>query len=311
MVKRAPQNRTLILGATDIDVYSNKLTKLFKAAQQTEIENQIINQDFFEAINFLPSSFVDLLFVDPPYNLTKSFNGHIFKKMSFDDYKNWVEKWVVSLKRVLKPNASIYICGDWRTSSIIQLVCQSHFHVMNRITIEREKGRGSNRFWKNTSEDIWFFTNSKKYYFNAGAVKLRKKVLAPYKEDGKPKSWESDDVGKFRLTYPSNLWTDITIPFWSMPENTPHPTQKPEKLLAKIILASSKKNDVVLDPFGGVGTTAVVAKKLGRKFVSIELDKEYCLYSMKRLELAETNKEIQGYKEGFFWERNSLNNKQK
>jgi site-specific DNA-methyltransferase (adenine-specific) len=90
-----------------------------------------------------------------------------------------------------------------------------------------------------------------------------------------------------------------------MPENTDHPTQKPEKLLAKLILASSNRGDVVLDPFGGVGSTAVTAKKLGRHFVTIEREAEYCALALARLEKAEQDSSIQGYEDGVFWERNS------
>lgn len=81
-------------------------------------------------------------------------------------------------------------------------------------------------------------------------VKLKRRVIAPYRrEDGSPKDWDKQEQGNYRLTHPSNLWTDLTVPFWSMPENTDHPTQKPEKLLAKIILASSNPGELVLDPF--------------------------------------------------------------
>ena len=136
-------------------------------------------------------------------------------------------------------------------------------------------------------------------------MKQRRRVLAPYKENGLPKDWNDGDTGKFRDTHPSNIWTDITVPFWSMPENTDHPTQKPEKLLAKIILASTNPGDLMLDPFAGSGTTAVTAKKLDRRFVAIESDERYCLLAAKRLELAETDKKIQGLSDGVFWERNS------
>jgi site-specific DNA-methyltransferase (adenine-specific) len=91
-----------------------------------------------------------------------------------------------------------------------------------------------------------------------------------------------------------------------MPENTDHPTQKPEKLIAKLLLASSNAGDVVLDPFAGSGTTAVVAKKLGRHFVAIEQEEEYCLWALKRLANAEHDTSIQGFSGGVFWERNSL-----
>jgi site-specific DNA-methyltransferase (adenine-specific) len=91
-----------------------------------------------------------------------------------------------------------------------------------------------------------------------------------------------------------------------MPENTDHPTQKPEKLLAKVILASSNPSDLVFDPFLGSGTTSVVAKKLGRNYVGVEIDETYCCLAEKRLEVAESDKCIQGYSGGVFWERNTL-----
>jgi site-specific DNA-methyltransferase (adenine-specific) len=144
---------------------------------------------------------------------------------------------------------------------------------------------------------------------------LKRKVLAPYTENGIPKDWVDSENGRFRLTYPSNIWTDLTVPFWSMPENTEHPTQKPEKLLAKIILASSSEGDIVFDPFLGSGTTSVVAKKLNRRFFGIEVDEYYCCLAEKRLHLADEDSQIQGYSDGVFWERNTLveqtNSKQK
>jgi site-specific DNA-methyltransferase (adenine-specific) len=96
-----------------------------------------------------------------------------------------------------------------------------------------------------------------------------------------------------------------------MPENTPHPTQKPEKLVAKLLLASSTEGDIVLDPFLGSGTTSVVAKKLHRKYIGIEQNPLYCVWTEKRLELAEKDAGIQGYTDGVFWERNSLSEQKK
>ena len=91
-----------------------------------------------------------------------------------------------------------------------------------------------------------------------------------------------------------------------MPENTEHPAQKPEKLMAKLILASCPEGGVVFDPFAGSGSACVTAKKLGRRYVGVEIDRGYCLLAAKRLELADTDKRIQGFSEGCFWERNSL-----
>ncbi len=166
--------------------------------------------------------------------------------------------------------------------------------------------------WKNCSEDIWFCTVGGEYTFNVEAVKLKRKVIAPYTNgDGQPKDWQRNDDGDFRLTHPSNLWTDISVPFWSMPENTYHPTQKPEKLIAKLILASSNPGDVVFDPFLGSGTTSVVAKKLGRNYIGIEREKFYCCLAEKRLEMATVDSSIQGYHDGVFWERNTLSEQKK
>jgi len=223
-----------------------------------------------------------------------------------DDYSTWLDQVITQLKPVLKPTATIYICGDWLSSASIFSVASAHFFVRNRITWEREKGRGAKSNWKNASEDIWFCTMSATYTFNVDAVKLRRRVMAPYRyADGTPKDWQATPAGDFRDTHPSNLWTDITVPFWSMPENTDHPTQKSEKLIAKLILASTKVGDFVFDPFLGSGTTSVVAKKLGRQYLGIELDEDYSLLAERRLEMATLDPAIQGLSDGVFWERNA------
>jgi site-specific DNA-methyltransferase (adenine-specific) len=265
----------------------------------------------FATLGFLPDAAFDLVFADPPYNLTKDFNGNRFKQVSLDEYEKWLESWLPGMRRLIKPAGSIYVCGDWRSSAAIQRVLSKHFIIQNRITWEREKGRGANINWKNNSEDIWFATVSDQYTFNIDDVKIKRRVLAPYTdENAAPKDWSQTDEGRFRITHPSNIWTDLTVPFWSMPENTDHPTQKPEKLLAKVILASSNEGDIVFDPFLGSGTTLVVAKKLRRHYVGIEIDFDYCCLAEKRLELANNVPSIQGYTDGVFWERNSLADQQ-
>jgi site-specific DNA-methyltransferase (adenine-specific) len=304
--QRAPRNQTLDLFAQEIEFFQRRLIYPERENNLTDIHNRIICGDAFDILEKLPEKSFDLLFADPPYNLTRTFGAEKFKQTSLDEYENWLDSWLEKTVRLLKPTASIYICGDWRSSSAIQSIGMKRFKLRNRITWEREKGRGAKANWKNAAEDIWFFTVSDKYIFNAEAVKIKRKVVAPYIEDGEPKDWEKSANGNFRLTSPSNLWTDLTVPFWSMPENTAHPTQKPEKLLAKIILASTNEDDLILDPFAGSGTTAVVAKKLNRNFTGIESDENYCLLAEKRLELAEKDKTIQGFVDGIFWERNSL-----
>ncbi len=308
----SPRNRSLKMSPQESAEYRIRLMFLDAPVEPGQLENQIIHQDWLKAIDFLPDAFVDLLFLDPPYNLDKDWRTVSFRKSSDVEYADWLDSWLSRLVRVLKPEASVYICGDWQSAAAIQRVAQNHFILRNRITWEREKGRGAKSNWKNCSEDIWFCTVSDGYYFDAAAVKLKRRVLAPYTDAaGTPKDWEKTERGNYRLTHPSNLWTDLTVPFWSMPENTGHPTQKPEKLLAKIILASSRPGDMVFDPFLGVGTSAVVAKKLGRRYLGIEIDDWYCCLAEKRLALADTHLDIQGYAGGVFWERNARRELQK
>jgi site-specific DNA-methyltransferase (adenine-specific) len=310
--RRAPRNRTITLDDAERAELAQRLVQLEGPVHSQALIGRTVRQDLLDALPHLPSAFVDLLIVDPPYNLDKSFNTNTFKSRSKQCYTEWIDSWLGPLGRVLKPTASIYVCCDWRCSSAVREVGERYFLVQNRITWEREKGRGALRNWKNCSEDIWFFTASTEYTFNVDAVKVKRRVIAPYTtDDGKPKDWRRTENGGVRMTHPSNLWTDLSVPFWSMPENTDHPTQKPEKLIAKLVLASSNPGDVILDPFLGSGTTSVVAKKLGRSYVGIEIDEVYCCLAEKRLDLADNDDGIQGYHDGVFWERNSLADQRK
>lgn len=307
MKKKAPRNKTICLTLKETAEYAAKTIKLKEKASLSEVLNKTICQDALKALDFLPDKSIDLLIADPPYNLTKIFGKNTFKEMDFEAYKLWLDKWLSKTVRLLKDNASVYICSDWKTSIAIPEIAGKYFILQNRISWEREKGRGALNNWKNCLEDIWFFTKGKDYKFNLDAVKVQRPVIAPYRdESGKPKDWVDDGKQRYRLTSPSNVWTDISIPFWSMPENTPHPTQKPEKLIAKLILASSDAGDVVLDPFLGSGTTSVTAKKLGRNYIGIEREKEYAAIAEKRLEDAESNKNIQGFENGIFKARNFI-----
>ncbi len=299
--KRAVRNRTIELSPAEIERLKDAVA--FNPAESCV--DKVIRGDAFDLMTKLREHSFDLLFADPPYNLTKTFGSAAFREMPASDYEDWLELWLKLCVPLLKKTASIYICGDWRSSSAIQRAGSRFFKLRNRITWEREKGRGARANWKNAAEDIWFFTVSDEYTFNLDAVKQRRRVLAPYTDNGEPKDWRRSEDGNFRDTHPSNIWTDISVPFWSMPENTDHPTQKPEKLLAKIILASTKPGDRILDPFAGSGTTAVTAKKLDRHFVAIESDEQYCLLAQKRLEMADRDRTIQGFADGVFWERNS------
>lgn len=300
------RNKTIDFPLEKGKPYIDRCLQVCSNVSMQNVIDKTINGDMLKISNYLPKNSIDLLIADPCYNLDKDFHGLKFSKLNDTDYVKYTCRWIDAVIPLLKNTASIYVCCDWESSLLIGNVLNQYFHVVNRITWQREKGRGALSNWKNAMEDIWFATVSKQYTFNVDAVKSRRKVIAPYKENGKPKDWETTENGKYRNTYPSNFWDDISIPYWSMPENTAHPTQKPEKLFAKIILASSNQGDVVFDPFLGSGTTSVVAKKLGRHFIGIEQNPLYCAWSEYRLELAEKDKTIQGFANGVFWERNTL-----
>lgn len=302
---KSPQNRTLTLTDADYELYKSKLEAQDELGG--ELRNKILKGDVIDILTKFKSNLFNLIIIDPPYNLSKSFGDVKFEAKSYEDYWEWMDKWLQECIDKLATNGTMYICSDWKTSPIIYNILRSYedkdmCYIMNRITWARDKGRGSEKNWKNNIEDIYMVVKDKtNYVFNADKVKIQKHVLAPYKDkNGNNKDWEETEEGAMRMTYCSNIWNDITIPFWSMAENTPHPTQKSEKLYARLMLASSNENDLILEPFAGVCTAGVVAKKLNRKSVSIEINDEWCMYGLKRLDLAEFNVKIQGYEEGIF-----------
>lgn len=304
--ERAPRNRTLTVTREEADALRERLVLPSQLRGGALPIDRTLCGDLLEVLPLLPDAFADLVIIDPPYNLTKRFGQTQFKAMHDDDYEAYVRSWLHAVCNKLKPTGSLYLCGDWKNTAILQRALQDELTILNRITWQREKGRGALHNWKNGMEDIWFAVkNPRAYCFNAERVKMRRRVLAPYRQGGKPKDWCETDAGNYRMTYPSNFWDDISVPFWSMPENTDHPTQKPEKLYAKLLLASSNEGDVVFDPFLGSGTASVVAKKLRRHYVGVEIDETYCLWAEKRLQNASYDNRIQGYASGVFYERNS------
>ena len=313
---KAPRNKTITLTDEERALYTSQVVELSDEGylycagsssrlEDGQLQDRLIHADLLQVVEFLPSACADLLILDPPYNLTKEFAGMKFSSVGDEEYLDYLESWFPPLLRCLKPTASIYLCGDWKNSACLYLLLKKYAQVRNRIVWQREKGRGASHNWKNACEDIWFATLGKDFYFDVESVKQKRRVLAPYRQDGEPKDWQETEAGRFRLTHPGNFWDDISVPYWSMPENTEHPTQKPEKLLAKLVLASCPPGGLVLDPFLGSGTSAVVAKKLGRHFLGVEQNLDYCLLAQKRLAMAEDNPSIQGYTDGVFWERNT------
>jgi len=263
------------------------------------MKSKVIYGNYTLAEKELDDCSVDLFFCDPPYFTT----NHEWDKQwkSISEYVAWTEKWLQLAYDKLNDTGSIYVCIGWEHSGYIQQVLEKiGFHIKNRITWKRDKGRGSKTNWKNMHEDIWFATKHKtNYTFNVDDVMIEKEIIAPYRDkDGNPKGWfETKDGRKIRYTHPGNLWTEFTVPFWSMhevrsyaktkrtPNNTciKHPTQKPKGLVKKCILASSNKNDTVVDFFAGSGTTGIASKELNRNFILFDNKEEYIQMIQERL----------------------------
>ena len=305
-MSKSPRNKTIDTEIREGSEYLDRCLRLEDIKTgSVEMSDRIICADMFDICSMIPGGTADLMILDPPYNLTKDYNGRSFQKMKPQEYEAYTRRWLDVTKHILKDGGTIYVCCDWESSLIIGNLLAEYYTVRNRITWQREKGRGAKANWKNSMEDIWFATKGDGYTFHIDDVKQRRRVIAPYREEGVPKDWQETEDGKFRDTHPSNFWDDITVPFWSMAENTAHPAQKPEKLIAKLILASSGEGDVVFDPFAGSGTSCVTAKKLGRHFIGIEKDERYCIWAQQRLEMADQDASIQGFEDSVFWERNT------
>jgi site-specific DNA-methyltransferase (adenine-specific) len=258
--------------------------------ENSKFNYKIFNEDSILSPTHLQNNTVDLFFTDPPY-FTTSIEWDVQWK-SNEEYYAWCRVWIKNMYDQLKSTGSAYVCCQWQHSGMYQAMLQeAGFNVLNRITWKRDKGRGSSVNWKQMHEDIWFVTKGKKYTFNVDQVMVKKKVIAPYKdEQGNPKDWWIDDETgeKVRLTHPGNLWETFSIPFWSSKEvrsyaktkRTPdnkfekHNTQKPKDLVKKCI-TSSNVGDLVVDYFGGSGTTLIASKELDRNCIIFEKNPTY------------------------------------
>ena len=138
--QRAPRNRTITLAPHEAEFYRRQVVHDIDGCG---LADKVVCADAFKVLQKLPAAKYDLLFADPPYNLTKKFGKEIFSRSSLDEYEDWLDSWLKLCAPLLKSTASIYICGDWRSSSAIERAGTKYFRLRNRITWEREKGRGA------------------------------------------------------------------------------------------------------------------------------------------------------------------------
>ena len=253
--------------------------------------NALYEGDSIEWLKSIESETIDLIFADPPYNINKA---HWDKFESQEVYIKWSMQWIKEASRVLKSTGTLYICGFSEILADLKHPSMRYFKGCKWLIWYYKNKANLGKDWGRSHESILHLRKSKAFTMNIDDVRI------PY--------------GKHTLEYPSHpqaetsqygnggkrkdIWTPhplgakpkdiIEVPTTcnGMGEKTPHPTQKPEELVRKLILASSNENDIVLDPFSGSGTTLVVAEQLERQWLGCDLSTEYNEWAIERLEQA-------------------------
>ena len=245
-------------------------------------ENSIvILGNCLENLSKIADNSIDLIFADPPYNIGKDFGNNKDKWNSTDEYISWCKLWIDECFRILKKDGTFYFMTATQFMPYLDVYVSEKYNVLSRIIWSYDSsGVQSKKIYGSLYEPILMCTKNKnsKYTFNyedilveakTGAqrklIDYRKKVPTPYNTQ----------------KVPGNVWNFNRVRF-KMEEYENHPTQKPESLLERIILASSNKGDIVLDPFSGTFTTSNVAIKLGRKAIGIELNNDYYKIGIRR-----------------------------
>ncbi|OIO21323.1 adenine-specific DNA-methyltransferase [Candidatus Micrarchaeota archaeon CG1_02_47_40] len=252
----------------------------------------LLKGDAVKILKNLPDKSVDLIFADPPYNIGKNFNGYKDKWESDEKYLEWCYEWIELCINKLKNNGSIYLMGATQYAPFFDIFLRKKMHVLARIIWYYDSsGVQAKNYYGSLYEPILFAVKDKNdYVFNAQDILIEAKTGAKRKlidyRKAVPSVYNS-------LKVPGNVWYIPRVRF-RMPEYEEHPSQKPEALLNRIILASSNPGDVILDPFSGTFTTSVVARKLNRKSIGIELDDDYFNNGKRRL--IDVNQELMNSK---------------
>lgn len=230
--------------------------------------NEIVCADALAVLPQIASESIDLVCTDPPYNLGKDY-GRTVDSKAWHEYEEFTVNWLSECKRVLKRTGSIYVFMGVRFISRLYLLLEDKgFHFNGWITWHYTQGMGRKRGFSPRHEDILHFTKSKDFTFHLDQVRIPQKY---YRQ-------RNNMAG----ANPGDVWTFSHVHYCAA-ERKPHPTQKPEGAIERIIRASSNEHDVVLDPFIGSGTTARVARVLNRNFIGIEINPEYVVVAKTRI----------------------------
>ena len=237
----------------------------------------------------IPDQSAHLIFADPPYNIGKRFSGFVDKWESDEAYAEWCYQWLDLCIQRLKPSGTLYVMSSTQGISYLDVYLRKHLHILSRIIWHYDSSgvQAKNHFGSLYEPILHCVKDRRNYTFNADDILVEAKTGAKRKlmdyRKSTPKPYNSQKV-------PGNVWYFPRVRY-RMPEYEKHPSQKPERLMERIIKASSNPDDVVLDPFSGTFTTCAVARRLGRQAVGIELQEEYIEIGLRRLAI---QKESQG-----------------
>jgi site-specific DNA-methyltransferase (adenine-specific) len=242
--------------------------------------DRVFNEDALTGLARIPDASVDLILTDPPYNLGKDY-GNASDQQSVADYLRWTAEWIDAALPKLKPNGSLYIFLTWRFAPEIFVMLKQRLTMMNEIIWDRRVPSmgGSVRSYSSVHDTIGFFVGRKDYYFDLDAVRIA------YDAATKKARSRSIFVGAkwLEIGYnPKDVWS-VSRLHKEHPERADHPTQKPLEIIERMVKASCPPGGVVLDLFMGSGTTALAARRCGRKFVGFELNPDYCAVIDARL----------------------------
>jgi len=276
---------SVLSNKNDQNVEAGRASKRKEFKFAADGASTIFNEDCIEVLRSIKDESIDLIFADPPYNIGKDFGNNSDKWDSTTRYLEWCQQWINECIRILKPSGTFYFMNATQHMPYLDVYVASKLKIINRIVwfYDSSGVQAKNKFGSLYEPIIMAVKNEDGYKFNFEDIQVeaktgserklidyRKKVPTPYNTKKTP----------------GNVWYFPRVRF-RMPEYEDHPTQKPESLLERIVLASSNPGDTVLDPFGGTFTTCAVAKKQGRKTIGIELNEQYFKIGLRRLGLAE------------------------
>lgn len=230
----------------------------------------LINGDAIDQLKKLESESVSLVIADPPYNLAKNYIGTT-DSMEFQEFLTFSTEWLTEAKRVLKPGGVIYVFMGMRMISYIYQILEKDLNMtfQNWITWHYTQGLGKKKSWSSRHDDILMFSKGEQKTFNLDEIRIPQKYYR--------------SINNMRGANPGNVWNFSHIHYSQKNRAKQHPTQKPEGVIERMILASSNPGDVVLDPFLGSGTTMRVVQQTQRIGIGIEIENEYIEETKERL----------------------------